>query len=293
MKRFLAYFLAFFLCTVLNAQSWDAALDQYEQISEECIRLRERSLSGEKISGNALVPLLNQLSSLRKTLQAAGGNMTPEQKRRFESIRNRYDSAFGTRKAIAAIACKKPDPLLSRALLPPVMETGRPSPEPVREGRVPQAFPFHVSALLYVGIPDINPGLMLRLSKGRWGGFIKGSATVTSIRPLYSCRADGTTDAGFIWTTGKEATKHFSVTVGATYSPRPFLSVYTGAGWGKHQLFWEDTAGQWAVVRDRSLSNVAVDAGLILTWKHWSVMAGASTIGFQTLSAELGVGYRF
>ena len=293
MKRFPAYFLALFLCTALHAQSWDAALDQYEQISEECIRLRERSLNGEKISGNALVPLLNQLSSLRKTLQATGGNMTPEQKRRFEFIRSRYDSAFGTRREIAAIPCMEPDPLLSRALSPPVMEIVRPSPEPVREGRLPQAFHFHVSALLYVGIPDINPGLMLRLSKGRWGGFIKGSATLAPMRASYSCRADGTTGTGYIWTTGKAATKHFSATAGATYSPLPFLSVYTGAGWGKHQLFWEDTAGQWAVVRDRSLSSVAADAGLVLTWKHWSAMAGASTIGFKTLSAELGAGYRF
>lgn len=202
------------LCVSLHAQSWDAALDQYEQISEECIRLRQRSLSGEKVSGNALIPLLNQLASLRKTLQASGGNMNPEQKRRFESIRNRYDSAFGTRRPMAVVPCKTPDPVLSQASLPPVPETGRPSPEPVRERLVSPAFSLHVSALLYVGIPNINPGLMLTASKGRWGGFLKGSTTVKSVRASYTCLADGTTDGGYVWTTGKEAAKCFSITAG-------------------------------------------------------------------------------
>ena len=77
------------------------------------------------------------------------------------------------------------------------------------------------------------------------------------------------------------------------FSPLSFLSVYAGAGYGKHQLFWEDTAGKWASVQDRSASGVAVDAGLVFNWQHLSVMAGVSAIGFKSVFAELGVGYRF
>ena len=47
------------------------APDQYEQISEACIRLRQKAQEGEKVSGSALVPLLNQLSDLRISLQEA------------------------------------------------------------------------------------------------------------------------------------------------------------------------------------------------------------------------------
>lgn len=293
MKHFLAYFVAVFLCVSLHAQSWDAALDQYEQISEECIRLRQKSLSGEKVSGNALVPLLNQLATLRKSLQTAGGNMSVDQKRRFESIRSRYDAAFGVRKPVEAVFYKEPDPILSQASMPPVPETDRPSPEPVRKAFEVPVSPIRVSAILFAGIPDLNPGLLLAVSKGRWGGFLKGSSTVTAVRPSYSCYADGTTDTGYIWTSGKEAVKRFSIAAGGTFSPLSFLSVYAGAGYGARRLFWEDAAGEWAAVRDRSASGITVDAGVLLSWHHLSVMAGASAVGLKSLSAELGIGYRF
>ena len=293
MRRFLAFFFAIFLCTGLYAQSWDAALDQYEQLSEECIHLRQRSLSGEKVPGDALIPLLNQLSSLRKTLQAPDGNMNPEQKMRFEAIRSRYDAAFGNRRTVAAVPSRQPDPFLSRAFLPPVQETGRPSPAPVLEETAPQASPLHISALLYVGIPALNPGLMLGLSKGGWGGFLKGSTTLSPVRASYVCNADGTTDSGYIWTSGKEAKKHFSVTAGGTYSPLPFLGIYAGAGYGKRSLFWEDSGGNWAQVQDRNTAGVAVDAGLLFTWKHFTALAGISTIGMMHVAGEVGVGVRF
>ena len=293
MKHFLAYFVAVLLCVSLHAQSWDTALDQYEQISEECIRLRQKSLSGEKVSGNALVPLLNRLATLRKSLQTAGGNMSVEQKRRFESIRNRYDVAFGVRKPVEAVSSYEPDPILSLASLPSVPESDRPSPEPVRKAFEVPVSPVRVSVILFAGIPDFNPGLMLSVSKGRWGGFLKGSSTVTAVRPSYFCYADGTTDTGYIWTSGKEAARRFSLTAGGIFSPLSFLSVYMGAGYGTRQLLWEDAAGGWAAVKDRSASGITVDAGVLLSWRHLSVMAGASAVGLKAFSAELGIGYRF
>ena len=293
MKRFLAYFAAVFLSTAAFAQSWDAALDQYEQISEACIRLRQKAQEGEKVSGSALVPLLNQLSDLRKSLQTAGGNMTWEQRERFKAIRNRYDAAFGGRKAMAAVPCRKPDPLFYRAALPPVPETGRPSPEPRHRPLTVPAAPFHASALLYVGIPDLCPGLLLSFTKGKWGGFVKGAVSLASMQASYGCYSDGTTDSGYIWTTGKEAAKRFNISAGGVFSALDFLSFYAGAGYGKRQLLWEDTTGQWASVQDRSVSGMALDAGALFSWRHLSLMAGISAIGFKTACAELGIGYCF
>ena len=236
------------------------APDQYEQISEACIRLRQKAQEGEKVSGSALVPLLNQLSDLRKSLQTAGGNMTWEQRERFKAIRNRYDAAFGGRKAMAAVPCRKPDPLFYRAALPPVPETGRPSPEPRHRPLTVPAAPFHASALLYVGIPDLCPGLLLSFTKGKWGGFVKGSVSLASMQASYACYSDGTTDSGYIWTTGKEATKRFNIAAGGVFSPLDFLSFYAGA---------------------------------LFSWRRLSLMAGVSAIGFKTVCAELGVGYCF
>ena len=134
---------------------------------------------------------------------------------------------------------------------------------------------------------------MLTVSKGRWGGFLKGSITLTAVRPSYSCLADGTTDTGYIWTSGEEAVKRFSITAGGTFTPLSFLSVYAGAGYGKHQLLWEDTGGNWARVQDRSTAGVAVDVGVLFTWKHFTALAGISTIGMRHVAGEVGVGVRF
>ena len=57
--------------------------------------------------------------------------------------------------------------------------------------------------------------------------------------------------------------------------------------------FCTDTAGQWASVQDRSVSGVAVDAGVLFSWRHLSLMAGVSAVGFKSVCAELGIGCLF
>ena len=173
------------------------------------------------------------------------------------------------------------------------LETGRPSPEPRHRPLTVPATPFHVSALLYVGVPDFCPGLLLSFTRGKWGGFVKGAVSLASMQASYACYADGTTDSGYIWTTGKEAAKRFNISAGGVFSPLDFLSFYAGTGYGKRQLFWEDTTSQWASVQDRSVSGMALDAGVLYSWRHLSLMAGVSAIGFKTVCAELGVGYCF
>lgn len=288
-KRFIAYFLAFFLCISLYAQSWDAALDLYEQICNESIGLRSRIAAGEKVSSSAVTSLLGQLSSLRKTLGEAEGKMTPSQVARYNMIRGRYEDAFGERlKRMEAIP--HPEPIV--VTLPRVQETILPIPKhtftPFRE-----PVPLRYGVLVYTSIPDLSLGAMATLSKGRWGGFLKEASSVGAPRATYDCFSDGTTPTGYIWTSGRERINRFSITSGATYSAWPFLSVYAGAGYGVRTLLWEDSAGKWASVQDLAAKGLALDAGIILSFSHFSIMAGASSIAFRTVSAEVGLGLSF
>lgn len=79
-------YLSAFLLTLsawsVSAQSsgWDASLDRYESICNQCIDLRQRSLAGESVSSASITDLLGQLASLRRALQASAGQMTPSQR---------------------------------------------------------------------------------------------------------------------------------------------------------------------------------------------------------------------
>ena len=293
MKRLAAYFFVYFLCTGLWAQekNWDGALDQYEQICNECISLRSRLMAGESVSSAAVSQLLEQLAALRKTLQQADGGMTREQRQRYESIRRRYDLAFGNRTQLLHAVPFRPFPFL----LPVIPETDRPSPEPTYPEPIssPEKRALKWSGYLFVSMPDWAPGVMGTVTSGKWGVFVMGSSTLGWQTADYSCYIDGTTDTGYIWTTGEEKKTRFSVTAGGLFSPLPFLSIYAGAGYGSRTLFWQDTSGRWAQVKDRSSSGLALDGGLLLSWKHLSFQLGVSTIHFSAPAAEVGLGLRF
>ena len=84
-----------------QSDRWDRALDSYQTICDRCILLRERSLRGDEISPEELTSLLEQVSSLRATLQKGSGSMSKAQKERFEKIKSRYTEAFSKQGYIA------------------------------------------------------------------------------------------------------------------------------------------------------------------------------------------------
>ena len=77
-----------------QSDRWDRALDSYQTICDRCILLREQSLRGDEIPADELRSLLEQVSSLRASLQRGSGSMSKTQKERFERIRSRYVKAF-------------------------------------------------------------------------------------------------------------------------------------------------------------------------------------------------------
>ena len=327
-------YLIVFLLTLsalsASAQSsgWDASLDRYESICNQCIDLRQRSLAGEAVSSASITDLLGQLASLRRALQASAGPMTPSQRARFESIRLRYSEAFSSPSPARSSSFRPAIPSLSD--LPSMSPSG-----PASIGRTislsPRGFPAPSGILLsdndsprsadvrfgiiaFAAMPVARPGIMARLDLGRAGLYAKGSLR-PSEASSFDCLSDGTTATGFIWTSGRESSGAMSVSAGLSYalltshgsgtvsdhgpasafpaSSGPgtlSLRLYAGAGYGGRTVLWEDASGRWARVSDLSPSGLCADAGLLLDYGHLSLMAGLSTISFQTLGFELGLG---
>ncbi len=330
----LALVLLFSSWTVFaQVTGWDAALDRYERICEQCIELRQSSAAGNAVSADSVTELLGQLASLRNTLQQAAGRMTPSQRARFESIRLRYAAASDLPLAASSSRPLRyfQPPLVSPSDLPSlsvsrpaeqgaslVLSTVAIRPSAIPALRVPDArhSALHFGVVGFASMPFLSPGLMARLDIGRSGVYLKGS-----FLPVpdfsYRCKSDGTTSSGFIWTSGEEKTGAFSFSLGSSYAifsrsrrdisyygsgglsgdrlfPAPFaLRSFAGVGYGSCSVLWEDLSGRWAQVSDLSHSGFSADAGLLFDIGQLSLMCGLSTIAFQTLSLELGLGFLF
>lgn len=74
---------------------WDKVLDRYEALCNQCIDLKLRAESGEKVSGAEFSRLVGNLNNLRKLLREDSGSMSPAQRSRFSRIRDRYSNVFG------------------------------------------------------------------------------------------------------------------------------------------------------------------------------------------------------
>lgn len=74
---------------------WDKVLDRYEALCNQCIDLKLRAESGEKVSGAEFSRLIGNLNNLRKLLREDSGSMSPTQRSRFSRIRDRYSNVFG------------------------------------------------------------------------------------------------------------------------------------------------------------------------------------------------------
>lgn len=302
MKRLCAIFLLVLACVALHAQDqrWDAALDKYQQICDECIALRKRISAGEQIPMSSVTPLLAQLSDLRNTLYQAGGQMSPSQRRRYESIRMRYDEVFGRRRIAAHLPGLLPICSCATCMsYPGLMRQHYPEQQPVSRlvsyPTVERAVAPRYGIIFFTGVPDWYLGTMLNISfAGKpYGAYAKVSFSIPYRRGSYECFSNGTTESGYIWTTGKESMSRWSVTAGCTVSPWPFLSLYGGGGYGQRVLLWQDVSDNWANVTDRAEAGLVVDGGVIVHISRLSFLAGVSTFGFSTFSAELGLGFNF
>ena len=116
---------------LLAQDNWDAVLDRYEQICEQCSRMRSRIAAGEAVPDRKVTQLLGELSRLRGELQQASGSMSEAQKARFVSIRDSYSGASPvTKEDVQAESAPQKEP---------PKEQSRPAPAKVRRPQEPKA----------------------------------------------------------------------------------------------------------------------------------------------------------
>lgn len=157
---------------------------------------------------------------------------------------------------------------------------------------------FHCTLLLQLGWSlEMVFGGMAGLTRDRFpvGAFVSVLARPGGPRASYDCLSNGqASGGGFIWTSGKSATSQLMALGGIILSIKDFpVQGYLGAGYGRRDIFWQDTEQEWARVTDRSLSGFAAGAGVLAHFGRFSMGAGVSTLGFQTLGVTLGAGIYF
>ena len=71
------------------------------------------------------------------------------------------------------------------------------------------------------------------------------------------------------------------------------FGFYIGAGYGNRQMLWETTDGQWVKYTPTSHTGFNTEIGLIGSVYGLTLKAGVSTINFQYMELEAGIGWMF
>ena len=311
-----------------QSDRWDRALDSYQTICDRCILLREQSLRGDEIPADELRSLLEQVSSLRASLQRGSGSMSKAQKERFERIRSRYVEAFskqGYSSDGPALRIARPALDLPRVDWSPQIKAGERSrttvgersrtmvgersrtmvgersrttgpSAPLRDRRDGLRDRSKSTGLMAMGSWSPNTlsyGAMATLTWGKAGIYAKGRSNFQNKKGEYSCLSDGTSSGKVIWTSGKESHPTWTIGAGGIFRIAGPVSLYAGSGYGSAQTLWEDASGKWATVEDYSAKGICADAGIIFSKNHFRASIGISTIAFKKPALELGLGIRF
>ena len=180
--------------------------------------------------------------------------------------------------------------------VPPSLKHPRPlsfTPSYPREESPASDRPGWIALVQLAAIPSVETGLFFGMKNEKVGGYLACRSGLRAIRESYVCSSDGRTDFGHIWASGHSKYSRFSISGGILAGPPGGLAGYAGAGYGTVGCFWEDIAGQWAKVGDKSCQGLLLEAGLVWTAGQTVLTVGLSTVSFSTLSPVIGLGLCF
>lgn len=139
----------------------------------------------------------------------------------------------------------------------------------------------------------VSYGLMAGARFNRLGAYAAAYSGLGRMRPEYSCRSDGSTDSGRIWTTGGTSRNQYSLTAGLLLGLTDNVCLSLGSGYGASVLYWQDTRDRWAEVTDLSVKGVRAELGCIASLGRLSLAAGVATDAFRTFNVTVGAGICF
>ena len=295
----------------------DGRLTRYELLCKECLELKDLVAEGKQISRAYASDKIAGFVAMNREIKAASDSLTPLQVSRFEMI-NRW---FSTGKRPMAL-----DHVLMTGDLPEmtgqaVCMTSRQKEVSIKilsapsEPRTDEYF-NDTQTRQHGGIEDkiidtyimagfslpVSYGLMIGLKESGnsgqkgllWGGYMHFRSNFRFTETAYSCLGNGKLDNGLsFWGTGNSQRNNLAATVGVLAGPLRWMDIYAGAGYGQSSLIWEDIDGSWACVSDFTHKGLALEAGLITSWRSLCLGIGISTINFRTASLDLSVGVRF
>lgn len=286
-----------FTCLLASAQeSLDSEIERYEQMCEVCLELKARMDRGEQISREEARSTIDFFVTTNKRLKSREAEMTALQRQRFRNVGQwfstgvRPQSPFGA-EALPVLECSLP----SRLPVNDVVEILIPQ----RDLGIPPSlrlWKYRTDFLLLaeMSAPDLSFGLRAGLKGRTFGGYLACRSNFVTASPDYTCLSDGTLEnGGIFWPGGPEKTTSFTASAGLLAEAAPWLILYTGAGYGSHQLLWQDIDGTWAQVSGWSAKGLSAEVGAIFRWNHLAFSAGVSSVSFRTCSAMVGLGFCF
>ena len=288
MKRCFLLILSLVIALPLRGQDYDAALDRFASITNDCQQLKARIEERENLQEGTQDRVIAELRLLQKELQSGNKTMSSAQKERYRLILNCYQegkmvpaSALHASSLQAGVTADQPSAF--------------PHPEPRMDGQIPG--PARRWFVMATASWPLEGGFAAGFtrSSGRWGGaFLRASGNAWYPAHPLTATSDGVSGDGFIWTNGNTRSSRLTATVDAIWFLLPVpVGLYTGGGYGFSSTYWQTTDGSWAHITDKSVSGPAVDLGILYARRHLILSAGAPTIAFRTVSCTIGIGYQF
>ncbi len=164
---------------------------------------------------------------------------------------------------------------------------------------------FILGELGYSVTPQLGYGFMFGQTYSGCGWYVKGRSNFhfRGIKPTLSCETGGSINGEMPLYSGKKESLELIIDAGfvmdileLTLKPMNrfhTFGFYTGMGYGKRELYWEQVDGQWVKYAPSSYNGFSFDIGLIGSIYGLTLTAGINTINFKYLELEVGIGWMF
>lgn len=308
LRHILCLISLFLLTTGLNGQNskeYDAKLNQYELLCEECLDLRTLVASGAEVSRTHAAGLINDFVAMNKEFKALEEAMNSRQKSRFMMI-NRWFSSGKRPLAMDHVTLDSVNIDLTYKATRALSVTDTFQIASTKRGAgyyltMPHQNRVYTYIMADLSVP-LSYGLMIGLKESshpddkgiRWGGYTRLRSNLKFLKGSYSCSSDGTIDKGYAFLgNGNSMETNIIASAGILTGLTSWLDIYAGAGYGQRELLWQDIDGHWASVSDLNSKGIAFEIGMITSWRFLCLGIGISSIKLHTASLDLSIGLRF
>lgn len=279
----------------------DEKLNRYELACRECLELKSKVNSGEKVPKDEAIRMINAFVAMNAEIKSDSTAMTTSQKARFEAV-NRWFSTGQRPKMLdhgAIIKELQPAPRTAAVTASEYsrlsMKENMPAPQKTGNLNRPQFI-----ILADISLPAMSYGLMAgamsayRPGRISWGGYAHFNSNFNSASAEYSCTSDGTMPGGGrFWPGEGSCNASLRATGGVLAGINRWFTLYGGIGYGYNRLMWEDVEGRWTEVSDFSYKGISAETGVTVSWNHLTAGLGVSTVSFRTVHLGVSVGIRF